>query len=60
MAVVGYTVWIAVNAAAYASIASLDATVHLETRMRLEGLDIALGRAGATGRPPASVLAAPR
>jgi hypothetical protein len=60
VAVVGYAVWTAVNAAAYASIASLDATIHLETRMRLEGLDIALGRARATGRPVASVLGAPR
>ena len=34
----------AVNGIAYATLACLDAVLHLETRMRVEGLDIALGR----------------
>lgn len=59
-AVVGYLIWAAINAVAYASMASLDATAHLEARMRLEGLDIALGRAAHTHTPVASLLAAPR
>jgi hypothetical protein len=41
----------AVNAVAYAMLASLDAVLHLETRMRCEGLDIALSRARHRGRP---------
>jgi hypothetical protein len=35
----------AVNAVAYPALACLDAVLHLETRMRTEGLDIWLGRA---------------
>jgi hypothetical protein len=34
--------------------------LHLETRMRTEGLDIALSRAHATGRPTAANLVLPR
>jgi hypothetical protein len=33
-----------VNTVAYATLASLDAVLHLETRIRTEGLDIALSR----------------
>jgi hypothetical protein len=58
-AVIGYTIWTVINAVAYASMASLDATIQVETRMRLEGLDISLGRAAATRTPVAAVLAAP-
>jgi hypothetical protein len=42
--------WAAVNAVAYPALACLDAVLHLETRMRTEGLDIALSRARVTGR----------
>ncbi|GIJ51049.1 hypothetical protein Val02_79350 [Virgisporangium aliadipatigenens] len=48
--------WTVVNAVVYPILASLDAVLHLETRMRTEGLDIAIGRARATGRPPAAEL----
>jgi hypothetical protein len=48
-----------VNATAYSALACLDAVLHLETRMRTEGLDIALARAAATGRPAAPILAVP-
>jgi hypothetical protein len=41
----------AVNAVAYAMLASLDAVLHLENRMRCEGLDIVLSRARHRGRP---------
>jgi hypothetical protein len=51
--------WTAVNAVAYPALACLDAVLHLETRMRTEGLDIALSRAYATGRPPAATLPVP-
>jgi hypothetical protein len=51
--------WAAVNAVAYPAIACLDAVLHLETRMRTEGLDIALSRAYASGRPPAATLVLP-
>jgi hypothetical protein len=45
----------AVNGIAYATLACLDAVLHLETRMRVEGLDIALGRARAPGPPALAV-----
>lgn len=51
--------WALVNTVAYPALACLDAVLHLETRMRTEGLDIALSRAYATGRPPAANLALP-
>lgn len=38
-------VWVLVNAVAYPSLACLDAVLHLETRMRTEGLDLRLARA---------------
>jgi hypothetical protein len=49
--------WAAVNAVAYATLACLDAVLYLETRMRTEGLDIALGRALRRGEPIAPLLA---
>jgi hypothetical protein len=51
--------WAGVNAVAYPALACLDAVLHLETRMRTEGLDIALTRARANGRPPAATLVLP-
>ncbi|SBT52266.1 hypothetical protein [Micromonospora auratinigra] len=36
--------WAGVNALAYPALACLDAVLHLETRMRTEGLDIRLSR----------------
>ncbi|WP_328339866.1 hypothetical protein [Micromonospora sp. NBC_00421] len=44
--------WAAVNSVAYPALACLDAVLHLDTRMRTEGLDIQLART------PARVLAA--
>lgn len=58
--VVDYVAFVALNTVAYAMIASVDAVAHLETRMRLEGLDIALARAAATGEAVAPVLKAGR
>jgi hypothetical protein len=49
--------WAAVNTLAYPALACLDAVLHLETRMRTEGLDIALGRARVAGRPSTAALA---
>lgn len=37
--------WVAVDAVAYPALACLDACLHVENRMRVEGLDIMLGRA---------------
>ncbi|MGR6317393.1 hypothetical protein Q2K19_05995 [Micromonospora soli] len=51
--------WVGVNAAAYPALACLDAVLHLETRMRTEGLDIRLSRAPAD-TPEAVLLAVPR
>ncbi len=42
---VGSGTWLVVNTVAYPALACLDAVVHLENRMRVEGLDIALSRA---------------
>jgi hypothetical protein len=53
-------IWALVNAVAYPALACLDAVVHLENRMRVEGLDIALSRALRRGAPTAPVLAVPR
>jgi hypothetical protein len=50
IAVVGALVWLGVNVVAYPTLACLDAVLHLETRMRTEGLDIWLSRA-ATHEP---------
>ena len=53
-------VWAIVDALAYAALGCLDAVLHLETRMRVEGLDIAVSRAVRTGRPVEPALAVPR
>jgi hypothetical protein len=45
----------AVNTLGYAALACLAATLHLETRFRTEGLDIALGRGHGTGPEPLAV-----
>ncbi|MET7468704.1 hypothetical protein ABZU22_00945 [Micromonospora sp. NPDC005222] len=49
----------AVNALAYSALGCLDAVLHLETRIRTEGLDIRLSRAPAGARE-AALLAAYR
>jgi len=41
--------WLLVNTVAYPTLACLDAVLHLETRMRTEGLDILLSRASHHG-----------
>lgn len=51
--------WVGVNAVAYPALACLDAVLHLETRMRSEGLDIRLSRAPA-GVPEPVLLAVRR
>lgn len=56
---VATTVWVGVNAVAYPALACLDAVLHLETRMRTEGLDIRLSRAPA-GTPEPVLLAVHR
>jgi hypothetical protein len=53
-------VWAIVDTLAYAALGCLDAALHLETRMRVEGLDIAVSRAVSTGRPVEPALAVPR
>jgi hypothetical protein len=52
--------WLAVNALAYPMLACLDACLHLEARMRTEGLDIALRRALSRGVSTGPALAVPR
>ncbi|MFC0508166.1 hypothetical protein [Micromonospora costi] len=51
--------WAAVNMVAYPALACLDAVLHLETRMRGEGLDILLARARPS-TPDGVLLAADR
>lgn len=51
--------WAGVNAVAYPALACLDAVLHLETRMRTEGLDIRLSRTPA-GAPEPALLAVER
>jgi hypothetical protein len=42
--------WVVVDAIAYPALACLDACLHLENRMRTEGLDLALATASARRR----------
>ncbi|GAA2386655.1 hypothetical protein [Dactylosporangium salmoneum] len=44
-------IWAVVDAVAYASLACIDAVLYLEVRMRVEGLDVAIGRLRRLGRP---------
>lgn len=48
---IGVVVWLVVNAVAYATLACLDSVLYLETRMRTEALDLAVGRELRLGRP---------
>jgi hypothetical protein len=48
--------WLLVNTVAYPTLACLDAVLHLETRMRTEGLDILLARAGRRGQVTPALL----
>jgi len=52
--------WLIVNTLIYPTLGSLDVALHLETRMRTEGLDIALRRAIHRGVAPDAVLGVPR
>jgi hypothetical protein len=56
LTLVGVAVAATVNGVAYATLACLDAVLHLETRMRVEGLDIALGRSVRHGRTTPAAL----
>ena len=53
---VSIVAWTVVNTVAYAVLGCLDAVLHVENRMRVEGLDIALGRALRRGVPPERIL----
>jgi hypothetical protein len=57
--VVAMGAWAIVNTVAYAALGCLDAVLHLENRMRVEGLDLALSRALRRGVPPERILAGP-
>lgn len=54
------TTWLVVNALAYPVLGCLDVVNHLETRMRTEGLDIALRRSLRRGVATDVALAVPR
>lgn len=43
--------YLAVNTAGYAMMACVDATLHIETRVRTEGLDVVVSRRRAKGAP---------
>jgi hypothetical protein len=58
--VIDWMLWITLNALCYTTVAGIDAAALLETRIRTEGLDIAVGRAARTGRPVEPVLGVPR
>jgi hypothetical protein len=51
--------WLVVNALAYPVLGCLDVALHLETRMRTEGLDIALRRALRRSVVPDAAFAVP-
>lgn len=52
--------WLIVNALAYPVLGCLDVALHLEARMRTEGLDIALRRSVRRGVTAESALAVPQ
>ena len=52
----GVLAWVLVDTVAYAVLGCLDAVLHLETRMRVEGLDLALSRAARRGIPAEQIL----
>jgi hypothetical protein len=52
---IGVALWLLVNSIAYPTLACLDAALHLETRMRTEGLDIWLSRATPGRLTPAAL-----
>ena len=52
--------WLTVNTLAYPMLGCLDAALHLEARMRTEGLDIALSRSLRRGVATEAALAVPR
>lgn len=56
LGVAGLIAWVVVNTVAYAVLGCLDAVLHLENRMRVEGLDLALGRALRRGLPAEQIL----
>jgi hypothetical protein len=57
---IGLTLRTSVNALAYATLAALVAVLHLETRMRCEGLDLLIARASSRGPVTADLLTEPR
>ncbi|OLB75352.1 MAG: hypothetical protein AUI14_21200 [Actinobacteria bacterium 13_2_20CM_2_71_6] len=59
-AIVAMAAWVIVNTVAYAVLGCLDAVLHLENRMRVEGLDLTLGRALRRGVPVEQILGARR
>jgi hypothetical protein len=50
-AVAMVVIWALIDAVAYATLACIDAVLYLEVRMRVEGLDVAIGRLRRLGRP---------
>jgi hypothetical protein len=59
LAVLAMTGFGLADAVAYAAAGSLDAVLHLEARIRLEGLDVAVGNARRRRQPVAGVLLVP-
>jgi len=53
----GVLAWILVNTVAYAVLGCLDTVLHLENRIRVEGLDLALSRALRRGVPAERIVA---
>jgi hypothetical protein len=56
--IAGIAAWAMVNTVAYAVLGCLDTVLHLENRMRVEGLDLALSRALRRGIPAERIMGA--
>jgi hypothetical protein len=54
--IAGIVAWAMVNTIAYPALGCLDVVLHLENRMRVEGLDLALGGAVRRGLPTDPIL----
>jgi hypothetical protein len=60
LALAGLVAWVVVNTVSYAVLGCLDTVLHLENRMRVEGLDLALSRALRRGIPAEQILVGQR
>jgi hypothetical protein len=55
-----FAIWVIANSVAYAMLACLDATLEIDARIKVEGLDIAIARCRARNAPVGPIMAVTR